>query len=82
MAVANHINAEKDYIQLEGSDVFTVTNPMKFSSITTAICDPDGTLSLLDDGSAVIYKITKLDSLAKYDIKEEWLEGLKKNKKK
>lgn len=78
MAVVNHINAEKDYIQLEGSDVFTITSPMKFSSITTAICDPDGTLSLLDDGSAVIYKITKLDSLSKYDIKQAWLEGLKK----
>jgi len=78
MAVVNHINAEKDYIQLEGSDVFTVTHPIKFSSITTAICDPDGTLSLLDDGSAVIYKITKLNNLSKYDIKQEWLEGLKK----
>ena len=80
VAVVNRINAEKDFIQLEGSDVFTVTNPIKFSSITTAICDPDGSLALVDDGSAVIYKITKLDSLSKYDIREEWIEGLKKKK--
>lgn len=68
IAVINKINAEKDYIQLEGSEVFTVTQPVKFSSITTAICDPSGEIALLGDGSAVIYKINKLNNLSHYDI--------------
>ena len=68
IAVVNKINADKDYIQLEGSEVFTITEPIKFSSITTAICDPSGEIALLGDGSAVIYKINKMDNLTHYDI--------------
>ncbi len=82
IAVVNKINADKDYIQLEGSETFTITEPCKFSDITTAICDPSGELALVDDGSAVIYKITKIDNLTKYDVRAEFLEGLKKDKSK
>ena len=82
MAVINKINSNKDYLQLEGSETFTITQPTKFSHITTAICDPSGEVALVDDGSAVIYKITKIDSLSKYDVRDEFVEGLKKSKKK
>jgi len=68
IASVNRINAEKDFVQLEGSETFTITNPTKFSSITTAITDPDGKLSLLDEGSSVIYKITKQDNLENYNV--------------
>lgn len=68
IASVNRINAEKDFVQLDGSETFTITNPTKFSSITTAITDPDGRLSLLDEGSSVIYKITKQDNLENYNV--------------
>jgi len=69
IASINRINADKDFVQLDGgSEVFTITTPIKFSSITTAITDADGQLSQLDDGSVVIYKITKLDNLENYDV--------------
>lgn len=77
-AVVDRANAEKDYVQLIGSEVYTVTEPMKFSSITTIITDPDGTLSLLDEGSSVIYKISKADSLSRYNILEEFQKQLSK----
>jgi len=38
---------------------FTVTKPKVITSITTAITDPDGSFSRIDDSSAVIYKISK-----------------------
>ena len=79
-AVINRINAEKDFIQLEGSDVYTITEPMKFSSITTIITDPDGSLSLLDEGSAVIYKITKSDNISRYNILEDFKKMLSEKK--
>lgn len=79
-AIVNQINTEKDYLQLEGSEVYTITAPMKFSSITTMITDPDGTLSLLDEGSCVIYKITKADNIQKYDILEDFKKMLNEKK--
>ncbi len=77
ISVVNTINADRDYVQLEGSEVFTITEPMKFSSITTAITDPDGTLSLLDEGSSIIYKISKLDTMQKYNILEDFKKNIK-----
>jgi hypothetical protein len=38
---------------------FTITKPKVVTSITTAICDPDGTFSRVDENSAVLYKIDK-----------------------
>ena len=32
------------------------------------ITDPDGKLRLLDEGSSVIYKITKQDNLENYNV--------------
>ncbi len=79
-AVIDRANAEKDYVQLIGSEVYTITEPMKFSSITTIITDPDGTLSLLDEGSSVIYKISKADSLSRYNILDDFKKMLTEKK--
>jgi len=69
IASVNRINADKDFVQLAGSgEIFTITSPIKFSSITTAITDSDGKFGELDDGSVVIYKITKMDNLQNYNI--------------
>tara|TARA_Y100001963_G_scaffold160280_1_gene270267 strand:+ start:3605 stop:7720 length:4116 start_codon:yes stop_codon:yes gene_type:complete len=78
IAIVQKINADKDYLETSVGEVFTVTEPMKFSSITTAICDPDGTLSLLDQGSAVIYKIAKNDNMDNYSFLEDFKKKLKK----
>ena len=82
IAVVNKINADKDFVQIEGSETFTITEPTTFSSITTAICDPDGSLALIDDASAVIYKITKKGNLEDFDILSQIQSTLNKSKKK
>ena len=43
----------------ESSVIFTITRPKTITHITTAICDPDGSYSNIDDSSVVIYKIKK-----------------------
>lgn len=49
-----------DYFYGEESSVtFTITRPKVLTHITTAICDPDGSYSNIDDSSVVIYKIQK-----------------------
>jgi hypothetical protein len=79
IASVNRINAEKDYVQLAGSgEIFTITSPIKFSSITTAITDSDGKFGELDDGSVVIYKITKMDNLQNYNILAQIEQKIKK----
>ena len=79
IATINRINADKDIVQLDGSgEVFTITTPLNFSSITTAITDSDGKFGELDDGSVVIYKITKMDNLQNYDILSQIQQKLKK----
>ncbi len=77
IGIVQKINADKDYLETAIGEVFTVTEPMKFSSITTAICDPDGSLSLLDQGSAVIYKIAKNDNIQNYSFLEDFKKNLK-----
>jgi hypothetical protein len=47
------------FIGGDDSLTFTVTKPKVVTSITTAITDPDGSFSRIDDNSAVIYKISK-----------------------
>lgn len=79
IASVNRINADKDFVQLDGgSEVFTITTPIKFSSITTAITDSDGKFGELDNGSVVVYKITKMDNLQNYDILAQIQQKLKK----
>ena len=78
ISTINKINADKDYIQLGGSDLsYTITKPTSFSSITTQITNPDGTLALTDDGNAVIYKIVKKGNLENYDIISQILQKKK-----
>ncbi len=79
IASVNRINADKDFVQLDGGgEVFTITTPLKFSSITTAITDSDGKFGELDNGSVVVYKITKMDNLQNYDILAQIQQKLKK----
>jgi|DEB0MinimDraft_10_1074344.scaffolds.fasta_scaffold00813_9 hypothetical protein len=51
------------FISQDSSLEFTMTRQKPLSTITTAICDPDGTFSRVDDNSAIIYKIQKQNQL-------------------
>ena len=83
ISVINKINADKDFIQVADSSFnYTITRPTKFSQITTAITNPDGTLASTDDGNAVIYKIMKKGDLTNFDIISQILNETKKGKKK
>lgn len=69
LGVVNKINGEGDYYFTDsGGMSFTITNPITLTDITTAICDPDGSLSKVNDNSAVIYKITKQMNTDKFNI--------------
>ena len=47
------------FIDSTGTVIFTITKPKVVTSITTAICDPDGSFARVDDRSSIIYKIQK-----------------------
>ena len=60
IAIADKINAVKDfYISSPGSVQHTITKPKLLSSITTKICDPDGSPSRCSDKSVIVYRIEK-----------------------
>ncbi len=83
ISVINKINADKDFIQVSDSSFnYTITRPCRFSEITTAITNPDGSLADTEDGNAVIYKIMKKGDLTNYDILSQILNESKKGKKK
>ena len=79
VSVANKINAEKDFIQMQGGDItFTMTAPIRISDITTTITDPNGELAELDEGSSVIYRIERDKNTAQFDIINQILQKEKK----
>lgn len=84
ISVINKINADKDFIQVSDTMFnYTITRPTKFSEITTAITNPDGSLADTEDGNAIIYKIRKRGDLTNFDIIAQILqEQSKKGKKK
>ncbi len=84
ISVINKINADKDFIQVSDTQFnYTITCPTKFSEITTAITNPDGSLADTEDGNAIIYKIRKRGDLTNFDILAQILqEQSKKGKKK
>jgi hypothetical protein len=51
------------FISQDSSLEFTMTRQKPLSTITTAICDPDGTFSRVDDNSAIIYKVQRQNQL-------------------
>ena len=58
IGIVNKENAGGDfYFQGETSMQFTITKPMKVSSITTSICDPDGSYAKCSKQSTVLLKI-------------------------
>lgn len=81
LGVVDKMNGDGDYYFTQNAGMaFTITNPITLTDITTAICDPNGRLSNVNDNSAVIYKITKTMNTDKFDIVKQILEQVKKTK--
>tara|TARA_R110002110_G_scaffold172_1_gene678 strand:+ start:170 stop:3088 length:2919 start_codon:yes stop_codon:yes gene_type:complete len=60
IGIVNKENAGGDfYFQGETSMEFTITKPMKLSSLTTSVCDPDGSYAKCSKQSTVLFKIQK-----------------------
>ncbi len=60
ISVVDKYSAQGDFFFGKGQIQFTITKPTVIADVTTAITDPDGTLSKCDESSAIVYKITKL----------------------
>jgi hypothetical protein len=67
LPVMGHVNKSTDsgdfFVGGDDSIQFTMTRQKPISTITTAITDPDGTFSRVDDNSAVIYKVQRQNQL-------------------
>lgn len=81
LPVIGHVTKQTDggdfFYTGDSSVEFTVTKSKPITSITTAITDPDGTFSELNDNSAVLYKIQKAGQLP-INILAEIMKGQKK----
>ena len=83
LGVVDKMNGDGDYYFTENAGMaFTITNPITLTTITTAICDPNGRLANVNENSAVIYKITKQENTGKFDIVNQILQQEQNLKKK
>ena len=78
IAVINKENGDGDFYFDGGEFSFTITQDINISSITTSIHDPDGSLANLNNGSGVIYKVSRMKNLDMTIIEE--IMGEKKSK--
>lgn len=67
LPIMAHVNKSTDsgdfFVGGDDSVQFTITRQKPLSTITTAITDPDGKFSRVDDNSAVIYKVQRQNQL-------------------
>jgi hypothetical protein len=81
ISVVDKMNQYGDFFYKQSGElVFTVTNPLTITSITTAVCDPDGEPAVLSPNSCVLYKIVKANN-ARSDIVQQIQEQAQQNKK-
>jgi hypothetical protein len=60
MSVVPKNSGYGDFYNGGGGETFTITYPKVITEIKTSIVDADGTESRVDDGSLVVYKVTKV----------------------
>ena len=65
------------FFQGSGQQQFTVTQPKVISSITTQILNPDGSSSKLNEGTSVIYKVSKINQ-ASLSVAQDMMEKAQK----
>ena len=67
LPIMGHVNKSTDsgdfFVGGDDSVQFTITRQKPLSTITTAITDPSGQFSRVDDNSAIIYKIQRQNQL-------------------
>ena len=79
IAVINKENGDGDYyFSVESPLTFTITQDINLTSVTTSIHDPDGFLSRLDEGSGVVYKISRTKTIDNGIVEEILNENKKK----
>ena len=80
VAVVPKEGGESDFFfQGSGQQQFTVTQPKVISSITTQILNPDGSSSKLNEGTSVIYKVSKINQ-ASLSVAQDMMEKAQKKK--
>ena len=81
IGIVNKINGDGDfYFQEESSLVFTITKQMRIASITTMICDPDGSYARCSEQSTVLIKVQR-DRSVTYNVLQEILQEQQQNQK-
>ena len=81
VGISNKENPQSDYFFGGDSNLeFTIGKPMKLSSITCSIHDPDGSYANVNNSSSVIFKIQRIVK-ASFNIVDEILQNEEKTKK-
>ena len=80
VCVVDKINGDGDfYFQQESSLQFTITKPLRLASITTSICDPDGSYANVSEQSTILFKVQK-DKRNTFNVAQELLQEQQQQK--
>ena len=83
VGIANKENPQADYFFGGESNLeFTIGKPIKLSSITCSIHDPDGSFANVNNSSSIIFKIQRIVNTQFKIVSEILQEDLKNNKNK
>jgi len=81
IGVVDKMNPDGDfYFSQESSLEFTLTKQLRLASITTSICDPDGSYANVGDQCTVLIKVQKSRAVT-FDIAQELLQEQQQQKK-
>lgn len=79
IAICDKLNGNKDYFFTDAAGLsFTITKAVSITDITISIHDPDGTDAVIDNNSAVIFRISKSKNTNRFDILNQILQQQKK----
>ncbi len=79
IAICDKLNGNKDYFFTDAAGLsFTITKAVSITDITISIHDPDGTDAVIDNNSAVIFRISKSKNTNRFDILNQILQQQQK----
>jgi len=82
VGIVDKMNPQSDYYFGSESNIeFTIGKPMKLSSITVSIHDPDGSYANVNNSSSVLFKIQRQMNVS-FNVIGDILQNTKKNTKK
>jgi len=81
IGIVDKMNPDGDfYFSQESSLEFTITKQLRLASITTSICDPDGSYANVGDQCTVLIKVQKPRAVT-FDIAQELLQEQQQQKR-